>query len=242
VTAALLDRGAPIFVEKPFATDPQEVRRLAAAGRGRVFVMYKWRYHPGIEALAALVRGGRLGRVTAIVSHRLGWGSKHDDVEPIWVLAPHDLSIVLHVLGDLPAPRWACVERNGEGTPCGLRAQLGEAPTAFIEVSSRHPRQDRSVVVSFEAGSALLADPYVDHIAVRYGSGVREEGAARTETLPIATEYPLLRELRCFVQHLSGGPPPLADIAEEPALIETLAALIAMGGAAAPEGLARRRA
>jgi predicted dehydrogenase len=246
VTAALLERGAPIFVEKPFTSDPAELHDVAARGKGRVFVMHKWRYHPGVEALAELVRSRRLGAVLSIECRRLGWGSSQGDVDPIWVLAPHDLSIVLHLLGALPAPRWAHAERNGDGAVCGMRAQLGGdpaafIPTAFIHVSSREPRQDRSVLVACEAGTALLADSYADHVAIRRGNGF-EPGQGDTDSIAISTELPLLRELRCFIEHLAGGPPPNTDIAEEVALIETLLALRRMAGVEPPAQAKRRRA
>src|SRR5689334_13040946 len=47
----LLSRGVPLFVEKPLTADPVAARDLARRAGGRLFVMDKWRYHPGIEAL-----------------------------------------------------------------------------------------------------------------------------------------------------------------------------------------------
>src|SRR5215212_9753121 len=51
VVESLLDRDVPVFVEKPLAPDADTARRLAALGEGRLFVMDKWRYHPGVEEL-----------------------------------------------------------------------------------------------------------------------------------------------------------------------------------------------
>ena len=63
VIEALLPRGMPIYCEKPLCDDAGRARRLAAAGRDRLVVMDKWRYHLGVLALAAIVRSGELGRV-----------------------------------------------------------------------------------------------------------------------------------------------------------------------------------
>src|ERR1041384_6958925 len=48
VVEAALDHGVPVFVEKPVCTDSQRAVRLSELGGGRLFVMDKWRYHPGV--------------------------------------------------------------------------------------------------------------------------------------------------------------------------------------------------
>src|SRR4029079_9590665 len=60
----LLDLGVPVFVEKPLAEDPGAAAALAARAPDRLFVMHKWRHHPGVEALASIARSGELGGVS----------------------------------------------------------------------------------------------------------------------------------------------------------------------------------
>jgi predicted dehydrogenase len=103
VIRRLAPRDIPIFVEKPMTPDAEEARRLAATLPGRLFVMDKWRYHPGIEALRDIARSGEMGRVIGLSTWRLDWGSPHADVDAVWILAPHDLSIALEILGTSPS-------------------------------------------------------------------------------------------------------------------------------------------
>ena len=106
VAEEALERGVPVFVEKPMTDDADDAERLAAAAPDRLFVMDKWRYHPGVELLGEIARSGELGRVVGLRTTRVGWGNPHD-VDAVWILAPHDLSIAVEILGSVPPPRSA---------------------------------------------------------------------------------------------------------------------------------------
>ncbi len=62
VIESVLERGVPVFVEKPLTPDLADAERIASRGGGLVFVMDKWRYHPGVEEMGAIARSGELGR------------------------------------------------------------------------------------------------------------------------------------------------------------------------------------
>ena len=215
----LLSRGVPLFVEKPLTADPVAARDLARRAGGRLFVMDKWRYHPGIEALAAIVRAGELGPIRRISTQRLGWADHASDVDAVWALLPHDLAIVLEILGELPQPS-AAIADVIDGRLVGLVGVLGRAPQVFVEVSARHPVTRRQVVVDCRDGAAQLADAGADHLLIR-----RAAGDTLVERRPIGTDLPLKRELAAFIAHIGGAPPPRSSAAEGAAVVETLATL-----------------
>ena len=66
--------GCPIFCEKPLVTDPSVADELNDLCGDRLFVMHKWRWHPGIERLAELAADGTVGEVRGVRSTRLDWG------------------------------------------------------------------------------------------------------------------------------------------------------------------------
>ena len=225
--AALLDRGLPVFCEKPLTADAASAAQLAARAPARLFVMDKWRYHPGVEALAAIARTGELGPVTGLRSRRFG-GSRYPDVDAVWTLAPHDLSIGLEILAALPAPRTA-VGRREHGRATALSALLGAAPWHALEVDTAAPRQ-REIVLHCRDGSAVLPDPESPHLLVqRIGAAV--------DARPLSREWPLRRSLAAFLGHLGGGPPPRSSAAEGATIVATLAELRALAGldAATPQ-------
>ena len=221
-----MDAAVPIFVEKPLTDDPAAADRLAAAAGDHLFVMDKWRYHPGVELLRELARNGSLGTVRGLHTTRVGWGNPHDDVDGAWVLAPHDLAIGLEILGELPEAR-AAVGDLGDGGVEGLVGLLGERPWQRLEISTRSPDRRREVLLVCEGGVALLADGYSDHLLVR------REGEDEPERREVSTELPLLRELRTFVEHLAGGPPPRSSAAEGALVVRRIAELRALAGATA---------
>ncbi|MDX6401746.1 MAG: hypothetical protein QOF27_2352, partial [Gaiellaceae bacterium] len=110
VTEELIPRGLPIYVEKPMTTSVASATRLAELAPDRLFVMHKWRYHPGVELLAEIARSQELGRPVGLHCVRLGWGNPHHDVDAVWLLCPHDLSIALEIFGEIPEPRSAVGE------------------------------------------------------------------------------------------------------------------------------------
>ena len=228
VVEDLLPRGVPIFVEKPLTADPAAARRLAEAAPDRLFVMDKWRYHPGIERLAEIARSGELGPVLGLRTTRVDWGNPHDDVDAVWILLPHDLAIALEVLGHVPAARSAsAIARGNEAWV--MVALLGTEPSVVAEVSALTPRRRRAVVLHCLQGVAVLDDAYDDHIQVWPGAAGQPRPPA-PEKRSISNEMPLLRELRAFVDHLAGGPPPRSSAAEGAMIVSRISELRRLAG------------
>ncbi|MEQ1873069.1 MAG: Gfo/Idh/MocA family oxidoreductase [Ilumatobacteraceae bacterium] len=213
----------PVFGEKPLTDDPKLARALAELAGDRLFVMDKWRYHRGIEALAAMARTGEYGSLKAIHSRRLSWGHDHDDVDAVWILIPHDLAIVREIAGSLPAVVGA-VGTIWSKKFGSLTAMLGPEPACTIEISSVSLIRERRVAVHFEDAVAQLTDAYSPSLEiVRLSSG-------ESITVPLADDMPLMRELAAFVDHLTDGPAPRSSAAEGAEAVERIAELRALAG------------
>jgi predicted dehydrogenase len=225
----LLPRGIPVFTEKALTADPGEARRLAAAAPERLFVMDKWRYHPGVERLGEIARSGELGPVRSVSTTRHSWGTVFDDIDPVRLLVPHDLSIVQEILGHIPEPVCAAAHEE-HGEPVQVTAILGAAPWASISVSARHPRNQRAVTVCCAWGTAVLEDGYATEIVIRRTGSAKPAPGDQIETCRVPEEMPLLRELRAFLDHLRGGPPPRSSVSEGARAVEVLDRICRLAG------------
>jgi predicted dehydrogenase len=219
--------GKPIFVEKPLTSDVETAREFAEQAAGRVFVMDKWRYHPGIEELARIARTRELGAPLGMRLRQVGWGTRHGDVDAnvdvTWVLLPHCLSIALEVLGFIPDPKHAFAATIG-GRTVALEGALGAEPWLVAEVSERSPVKVREFQLHCEHGVAWLDDGWADHISIATGDGPVIEKRAVARTLP------LYSELEAFVRHLKGGPAPRSSVQEGAQIVEAIAELRALAG------------
>lgn len=101
-----LTAGKHILVEKPMARTPQEVQQIGrlAEERGLVaMVGHTFLFNSAVRYLKGLIDDGTLGQVRYIYSHRLNLGRIRNDVDALWNLAPHDISIIQYLFGD-PKP------------------------------------------------------------------------------------------------------------------------------------------
>ena len=104
---AALQAGKDVFVEKPIALEVGQAEGLAALAETRraiLMVGHLLQYHPCIREAQRLVAAGELGRLRYITSNRLNLGRFRQEENVLWSFAPHDLSVILSLVGnELPA-------------------------------------------------------------------------------------------------------------------------------------------
>lgn len=210
IEALAAHTNGPIYSEKPLTGDVAGSERLVSAVGERLFVMDKWRYHAGILEMARMAKAGELGEVQGLAARRVTFRNPHPDVNTLWTHAPHDLSIALEILGEIPPLRTAVGEHLA-GQLRGATAILGERPWMTIEVSDCAPDHRRETRVVGSEAAVILDGGWSEHLTVRRFD--RDD-----ERIETPGELPLLAELRAFVDHVQGGPPPKST-AEEGLLV-----------------------
>ncbi len=209
----LFETRLPIFVEKPLTCNYQEALELARLATAPTFVMHNWRYHAGIRMLSELNRSKELGDLVFFKSNRCNWTSPRSDVDSVWTLIPHDITIALSILGEIPTPIAAQVEEY-EGVARGMTAFLGRNPACVLEVSNRYGDKRREVRLHFTKGVAVLKNEMVDYIEIYHGGDKTTPAEMKIEQRKFEVIPPLYEELRVFLEFLRGGLVPVTDLKE----------------------------
>ena len=100
-----LEAGKHTFIEKPMASNQAECRELLEiAERKKLTLMvgHTFIYSPAVRKIKEMLESGELGELFYISSRRLNLGLFQKDINVAWDLAPHDISILLYILQDMP--------------------------------------------------------------------------------------------------------------------------------------------
>ncbi len=218
--AALL-AGKDAFVEKPLALTLAEGNELLeiAESKGRVLMVgHVLEYHPGILKLHSLIREGELGKVNYIYSNRLSLGKIRREENILWSFAPHDIAIILRIVGELPfqvaASGGNYIQPNiADVTVTNLLFNNGVR--AHIFVSWLHPFKEQRLVVVGSKKMASFDD--VGKSLVLYDQRVdaSPDGPVPIKGEGVEVEYdsaePLKQECRAFLEAIESRQSPLTD-------------------------------
>lgn len=218
-----LKAGKDVLVEKPLALDfrhGQEMQKAAEAGGRVLMVGHLLEYHAAVLRLRRLVDENVLGRVNYIYSNRLNFGKVRTEENSLWSFAPHDIAVILRVVGELPVEVTCCggnyVSPNVEDvTVSCLSFRTGLR--AHIFVSWLNPFKEQKLVVVGEEKMAVFNDMEPEEKLVLFNQHVKIEGGKPVlyngdrEVVALEMEEPLRRECQHFLDCVRDRTPPLTD-------------------------------
>ena len=234
--AALL-HGKHVLVEKPLTADvaeAEELVALAAEQRRILMVGHTFEYNPAVNELRKLVQSGALGKIYCIEAERVNLGLFRSDINVIWDLAPHDISILLYLLGK--KPEYIKVHAYAHLQPhihdiAHLDLEYADGLTAHIHVSWLHPCKIRRVTAIGDARMAVYDDTNPAEMLKIYNKGAdihADPGVSYRYgeiTIPhIDWIEPLRLECEDFAKSIRLGTQPRAHGGVGLAVVEVLAA------------------
>jgi predicted dehydrogenase len=214
-----LSAGKHVFVEKPPALNGAEADELVALAEERDLVLLPGHlllYHPAVAKLGELIDSGELGEILYVYGNRQNLGQIRKDENALWSLGVHDLSVILHLVGEEPTEVWARGEsfiHDGveDVVFCYLRFPSGIV--AHMHLSWLDPHKMRKLTVVGRHKMAVFDDMELERKVTVYDKGTEQRaesyGEWRTRTgdiyIPkISNDEPLRLECRHFLSLVAG--------------------------------------
>ena len=173
-----LQSGKHVLVEKPMATTVQEIEQIRALTETNnlvAMVGHTFLYNPAVRAVKKIIESGELGDIRYIYSQRVNLGRIRSDVDALWNLAPHDISIVQYWLGE-PTP--ISVKRSGMAyvqpdieDVSFLNLKYPNNILVNIHVSWLDPRKVRRMTV-VGSNKMVVYDDLADEKVIVYDKGI----------------------------------------------------------------------
>lgn len=148
-----LEAEKDVFVEKPLAMKRRECEQLIKLSERKkriIFVGHTFLYNSAVNETKRYLDKGQLGDVYYIYSQRLNLGRARQDIDVIWNLAPHDISIITYFLKDEPktvSARGFCYLRKGIADIAFITLEFANRVSAHIHVSWLDPNKVRRVTI-----------------------------------------------------------------------------------------------
>jgi UDP-2-acetamido-3-amino-2,3-dideoxy-glucuronate N-acetyltransferase len=216
--------GKHVYVEKPLVLDENEAEiliSLAADKKLILMVGHLLQHHPVFVELKRLATCGELGRINYMYSHRLNLGKIRREENILWSFAPHDISMILSLAGEVPESVFATGGNY-------LHSKIADVTTTHLEfasglrahifVSWLHPFKVQQLVVVGDRKMAVFDDtrPWADKLLlypheIKWKDNLPVPAKAKAAKLDIPEREPLLSECEHFLACMAKGQTPITD-------------------------------
>ena len=225
----LLEAGKDVYVEKPLTLQvphAEELVRIAREKNRILMVGHLLLFHPAVQYLKKMVDSGALGDLYYIYSQRVNLGKVRRDENALWSFAPHDLSVILHLLGEEPVDvvaRGSAFLQGKVEDVVFVDLRFAGGRMAHVHVSWLDPHKLRKFTVVGSQKMAVFDDMEASEKVKVYDKGVDRAGeivsygdalTVRSGDIlipKISLQEPLTIECRHFVDCIRERKTPLTD-------------------------------
>ena len=221
-----LTAGKHIFVEKPLAltyADGEAIVKLAKEKQKILFVGHILHYHAAVIKLKEMIKQGQIGRLQYIYSRRLSLGKIRREENILWSFAPHDISLILSIVGEDPCYVDAIGSnflhaRIPDVTMTNLKFFSGVG--AHIFVSWLNPFKEQRLIIVGSQGMLVFDDTQpVDQKLILYphtinwidGQPIPEKAEGEAIVLSDHWVEPLQAECKAFLNAIETNTKPLTS-------------------------------
>lgn len=245
VTSRLLENGKHVLVEKPITTlsaDAHALSKMAAAKDLVLMVGHIFLFNAGIQEVKKYMDSGSLGEIYYLYARRTNLGPIRSDVNVVWDLAPHDISIFNYFMNSVP--EWVSAVGTTFLRSCCTDAAFvvlnyPNGKVANIHVSWADPHKVREVVVIgseqrvvfndivpqqkvtiYKKGIAASSLPYLSYMDYQFS--LRDGDIVSPMLNP---SEPLKNQVAHFINCIDQGTQPICDATGGENVIKVLEAI-----------------
>jgi UDP-2-acetamido-3-amino-2,3-dideoxy-glucuronate N-acetyltransferase len=221
--AALL-ANKDVYVEKPITLDIEEAQALVelAAERQKILMVgHLLHYHPAIAKVKEMIREGKIGKVKNIVANRLSLGifRKHENV--LWSFAPHDISVILALVGEMPETVVCHGKDHINQGVHDVTNSILKFKDAYVNINVNwlNPYKEQKMSIIGEKGMIIFDDVSKENKLtyfpeyIQYSSDIHSNPTPiKNNGVPVQVEqgkFPLLLECEHFVECCSTRSQPI---------------------------------
>jgi len=216
-----------VFIEKPMAHQLEHatlLQHLAKERKRTLMTGHLLQYHPGYQKLKALKNEGVLGELQSIHATRLNFGKFPTEDSVLWDYAPHDVSMILGLMGSLPTKVQAVKENplshtNADTTTIHLH--FPDNKKARVISSWVHPFKEQKIIVTGDKAIALFDDcqPWENKLSLfdypkAWSDGLPQPFVAQKSMIPLLPAEPLKNECEHFLQAILTQSEPISGAFE----------------------------
>jgi UDP-2-acetamido-3-amino-2,3-dideoxy-glucuronate N-acetyltransferase len=231
-----LEAGKDVYVEKPLCLSESEGASLVAlaAGLGRVLMVgHLLHYHDAVVKLKEMISQGELGKIHYIYSNRLNLGKFRSEENALWSFAPHDVSVILGLAGEMPENVFcnggAFLQDGVYDSACAVMS-FPSGIKAHIFTSWLNPFKEQKLVVVGSRKMAVFDDTQPERKLLVYPHVINWKGnfpvpeKKEPEAISLQGSEPLLNEMAHFLTCVMERKVPVTDGAEGLRVLKVLQA------------------
>lgn len=208
MTVKAIEAGKDVFVEKPLVLDLDEGKKLVelADKNDRILMVgHIMEYHPASLLLKQYIEDGVLGEVYYLYSSRINLGKVRDIENSLWSFAPHDVSLIMFLLGKYPsrvaATGSSYLQKSVEDV-CFMTMHFDDKTMAHVHVSWLDPHKERKLTIVGSKRMVVFDDTRASEKIWLYDKGVDTKLDYTTYD-----EYMSLRIGDITIPHVPSGEP-----------------------------------
>jgi UDP-2-acetamido-3-amino-2,3-dideoxy-glucuronate N-acetyltransferase len=191
-------------------------------------------YHPIFKTIREYVGAGKIGEINYIYSNRLSFGKVRTEEDVIWSFAPHDISMILSLIGQEPehvnANAISILQKNIADTAT-IHLEFKSELKSHISVSWLHPYKEHKLVIVGQSAMLVFDDikPWHEKLAlypyeVVYSKKLINLQNTNVQYVKVTEEEPLKNECQHFIDVVEKDIQPLTDGVEGLRVLKVLSA------------------